>query len=288
LHLVAPMRLDEEQTRESRLHGLEVELATASTVHEVADVVSDVGTMLLGAERVRLWYAFDGHVRIAGKDGGASISAADEAHPAAQVIRTRRPLWLQRSADGGAGERVRAVCVLPLAGSDRVIGAIAFAFREDRAFPFADQTVLVAIADRVAHTLDRMKIPRRWPQGSTELPRVDFAKLQILIVGDLAEARELRDALESLGHDAVAVENSLAACRVASDWRADVVFVDADRPASEAHLLADRLRAIPGSERAELVAVTGHCARFPGYDAHVLKPFTLDTVAPLLPNLAYR
>ena len=284
MHLVAPMRLDEEQARESRLHGLEVELATASTVHEVADVVSDVGTMLLGADRVRLWYVFDGTVRIAGKDNGAAVSTADGAHPAAQVIRTRRPLWLQRSSVAGASERVRAVCVLPLEVNDRVLGAIAFAFREDRAFPFADQTMLASLADRVAQALERLKLPRRWPHGSTAIPRVDFARLQILIVGELAEARELRDALEALGHDAVAVQNAVAACRVAADWRADVVFVDADHAASEAHLLVDRLRAIRGSERAEIVAVTGHCARFPGYDAHVLKPFTLDTVAPLLPG----
>ena len=120
---------------------------------------------------------------------------------------------------------------------------------------------------------------RSWPLGTQPIVTVEPSSRRILIVGEQAEAAPFARALEELGHETVVVHSGAAAVRVASEWPADVAFVDVDCVTSDAMGVAGKLH---GCENAQLVALTRHRARVPGFTAHLLKPFELDTVVELL------
>jgi hypothetical protein len=271
------------------VRDLVCKLAGARSVEQIGVIVRDVGRLTLGADRVAMWIIDGAIARAAGDDAG-TISLSKESHPIAHVILTRRPRWLR--------SELRAACVLPLAIGDRAIGAVAFTFKNEQLV--ADERDLVfglasTITGHVAVAIDRLRTPfgsaarpseagscdrargsvselRRWPTGTRPFPMASARR--VLIVGEPTEATALAHALEELGHETVVVYSDAAAASVASEWPADVTFVD-----------LDAVHGDPGKLHGQLVALTRQRARVPGFTTHLLKPFELDTVVELLDSL---
>lgn len=261
-------------------------LSDATSVDEVAAIVRAVGALTLGADRVGVWTIDAGSARAIGDD--RSVALDDEAHPIAHVIRSPRAQWLQSDrAIAGASDRVRAACVLPLIADDRVIGAVAFTFANEHLLRIEERELVFEIATTVAvhaaRAIERVgpRPPevRVWPAGTQPIATVaPPSGRRIVVLGEPAEAEPFARALEELGHETVVVHNGAAAIRVASEWPADIAFVDVDCVTSDAIGVAGRLH----GAHVQLVAVTSHPARVPGFTAHVLKPFELDTVVDLV------
>lgn len=116
------------------------------------------------------------------------------------------------------------------------------------------------------------------------------APLRVLVVEDNVDSAEtLRDALElggrvvQIAHDG---DQGLAAART---FEPDVILCDLGLPVTSGHELARRLRADPVPSRPLLVALTGYAspediaqARDAGFDHHLAKPLSLDTLERLL------
>jgi CheY-like chemotaxis protein len=269
------------------VNDLDCKLSNTTSVGEVAEIVCTAGTLTLGADRVGMWIVEGGLARPIG-DGVGAVALDDESHPIAHAIRTPRGQWLRSDrAITNAVDRVRAACVLPLIVDDRTIGAVAFTFTNDHLLQVEERELVfeiaAAIAAHAARALERVRLavpePHTWPAGTQPFVTAAAPRRQILIVGDRAEAEPFAEALEQLGHKTVVVDNGAAAVCVSSEWQADVAFVDVDCDNSDATGVASKLH---GGEHTQLVALTSHRARVPGFTAHVLKPFTLDTVVDLL------
>jgi CheY-like chemotaxis protein len=265
-----------EQERQRRLHGLQAELSEADSVQQIADVLRDVGTIVLGAYRVRLW-TVDG---AAAHTADAAVALNDETHPIAYAITASAPLWLPLSAHAALvkepDEPMRAACVIPLIVEGAVIGAIDFAFSIDRRFFPEEREFLTAVADQVAAAVDRARLPviKEWPTGSQQIRTIAPAALaadarRILIVDDDADAaEELREALEAMGHDVVVVYNRDAAVTAAHEWAAEYAFVELCSENTGGYELVAQLCKLPSWERTRFVPLQ--------------KPIDLEDIAALL------
>lgn len=277
-----------EQERQRRLHGLEVELSEAGSVQQIADVLRDVGTIVLGAYRVRLWTVDRGMART--RD--AAVALSEDTHPIAYAIATGAPLWLPLSAHAALvtepDESMRAACVIPLAAEGAVIGAIDFAFSLDRRFFPEEREFLTAVADQVAAAVDRTRLPviNEWPTGSQQIRTIEADEVEItvepaltvepavtarriLIVDDDPDAAEaFREALEAMGHDVVVVYNRDAAVTAAHEWSAEYAFVELYSENTGGYELVAQLCKLPSWERTRFVPLQ--------------KPIVLEEIAELL------
>jgi PAS domain S-box-containing protein len=103
---------------------------------------------------------------------------------------------------------------------------------------------------------------------------------RVLVVDDNEDAREaLRFLLEDEGHHVSTAGDGPDALRAAEDFRPDVVLLDIGLPGMDGYEVARRLRALPGSHDALIVAVSGYGqpedrerSRAAGFDDHLLKP----------------
>lgn len=292
-----------EQERERRLFGLQAELSDTTSVQQVGDVLRDVGTIVLGAYRVRLW-TIDHHraplsgrcdrgaARLVDRGTGAAVPLTDEAHPIAHAITTGTALWLPLSAHAALvtepDEPMRAACVIPLSADGTVIGAIDFAFSIDRRFFPEEREFLLAIAEHVAAAVDRTRLPviNEWPTGSQRISTVEAEALcepdeveveiivghqprRILIVDDDADAAaELCEALEARGHEVVVVYNRDAAVNAAHEWSAEYAFVELYSENTGGYELVADLCKLSGWERTRFVPLQ--------------KPISLDEIEDLL------
>ena len=196
-------------------------------------MLRDVGTIVLGAHRVRMWTLVDGAAHaIADEPTVAALD--DRAHPIAHVVATAQPLWLPLSQHaalvGGPNDPMRSACVLPLLIEGNVIGAVDFSFAGERRFYDEDREFFTAVAQHVADALDRTQLPEipEWPTGSSRIETVvaENAKRVLIVDGDADAAEELRAAIEAMGHEAVVVWSGLAALTAAIDFHAHIAFVD--------------------------------------------------------------
>jgi CheY-like chemotaxis protein len=272
-----------ESERQRRLHGLQAELSEATTLEQIGDVLRDVGTIVLGAYRVRLWTVAGATARTP----DAVVALSDETHPVAYTITTGAPLWLPLSAHAALtterDEPMRAACVIPLAVEGRVIGAIDFSFSVDRRFFPEEREFLTQVANHVAAAVDRTQLPvvKVWPTGSQQIRTIAAAALEdlknqpavaprrILIVDDDADAAEqFRDALEEMGHDVVVVYNRNAALTAAHEWSAEYAFVELYSEHTGGYELVAQLCKLPSWERTRFVPLA--------------KPIVLDDIIELL------
>jgi DNA-binding response OmpR family regulator len=94
------------------------------------------------------------------------------------------------------------------------------------------------------------------------------------------------------GHDVHIAHDGEQAVEAAARLRPEVVLLDIGLPARNGYETARRIREQQGSDGVLLVAVTGwgqdeaRCLSHEvGFDAHLVKPVTLDAITNLLPDV---
>ena len=117
---------------------------------------------------------------------------------------------------------------------------------------------------------------------------------RILLVDDNVDAAEmLSSSLQLLGYDTRVAHDGPEALRVVSSFSPDVALLDIGLPVMDGYELAIRLREQPGLDRLRLVALTGYGqesdrrrSELAGFDAHLVKPVTLDGIRHVLGTLS--
>src|SRR5512140_3654923 len=116
---------------------------------------------------------------------------------------------------------IRSLCALPLAASDRSVGAITFASRADRAYPEEERRFLSVVADQVALAIDGAAGFERLRTAHERLGRSGERLRLVLDVGSSVLSNlDLEELLRSISSNV----RSVLKCDVAS-----VVLVDAER-----------------------------------------------------------
>lgn len=116
------------------------------------------------------------------------------------------------------------------------------------------------------------------------------ARRRVLVVDDSADITEsLSEVLQMLGHDTRSAPDGPTALRVAAEFRPHVVLLDLGLPEMSGQEVARRLRESPGGPKLRIVALTGWGdpadagrAREADFDAHVVKPVSLEALRDLI------
>jgi PAS domain S-box-containing protein len=120
--------------------------------------------------------------------------------------------------------------------------------------------------------------------------------LRVLVVDDNVDAAQTLGALlEMTGHAVSVAHDGASALALARQQPPQVVFLDIGLPDQSGFDVAQSMRAVPGMERATLVALTGWGAEQDrqrsseaGFDAHLTKPADFAEVEQLLQEAAAR
>lgn len=143
---------------------------------------------------------------------------------------------------------------------------------------------------RFTVTLPTTQAPARKNAEQTEPTPHQPGRLRVLVVDDN------RDAAESLAlllheHEVQCAFDGEAALSIAQAFHPDVVILDIGLPGISGHDLARRLRALPATARAVLVALSGFGApedvarsREAGCEQHFVKPVNPETLINFLRN----
>ena len=129
--------------------------------------------------------------------------------------------------------------------------------------------------------------------GMAAVDRPSFAGLKVLAADDNAVNREvLREALATLGAEAVFVENGAEAVEAVRATRYDLIFMDGSMPVMDGFEATRQIRALEaesGAARTPIQALTAQVAGTDadawlaaGADGHITKPFTLDRLVSVL------
>jgi PAS domain S-box-containing protein len=113
---------------------------------------------------------------------------------------------------------------------------------------------------------------------------------RILVVDDNVDAAEsLGLLLETMGHDVQVVHSGREGLEAAKTSSPEIVLLDISLPDIDGYAVAAALRSDPGTQGTTIVAVTGHGqladreqSRDAGFDAHLLKPVSLDKLTAVL------
>ena len=119
-------------------------------------------------------------------------------------------------------------------------------------------------------------------------------QLRILVVDDNKDAAEsLAILLELWGHEARRAHDGATALQLGASYRPDVIFLDIGLPGMDGYEIASRLRQMPETSAATLIAVTGYGqeedrrrSRRAGFDQHLVKPVAPESLQSLLAGLA--
>jgi CheY-like chemotaxis protein len=129
------------------------------------------------------------------------------------------------------------------------------------------------------------------PEKPEELAQAGSGpSLRVLVADDNVDfATSLASILESLGHEVTVVHDGVQALEAAQQRIPDLVFLDIGMPGFNGHELALRLRQIPATSQALLVAVTGWSqaqdrrrSLASGISHHMAKPVELSQLMPIL------
>ena len=115
-------------------------------------------------------------------------------------------------------------------------------------------------------------------------------KCRVLVVEDNADTREMyRASLELAGHVVLEAKDASEGLALLKSERPGIAFVDIGLPGFDGYELARRFRAEPEGSSVVLVALTGYGspedrerARRAGYDHHLVKPVSPETLEKLL------
>ena len=113
---------------------------------------------------------------------------------------------------------------------------------------------------------------------------------RILVVEDNLDIAETTTMLLTLsGHEVLCAKDGLQALQFAADFDPDVVLLDIGLPLMDGYEVARRLRRMPGTRRALLIALTGYGqegdrqrGRDAGFDGHLLKPVDARTLGEMI------
>ncbi|TFV92914.1 response regulator [Oxalobacteraceae bacterium OM1] len=119
------------------------------------------------------------------------------------------------------------------------------------------------------------------------------ARLRVLVVDDNKDAAEmLQFLLEANGHEVITAFTAQDGLTVARRISPAILFLDIGLPDMDGYALARRLRSLPETADATLIALTGYGqpqdkerAREAGFDHHLVKPVKLGDVLALLPGM---
>ncbi|HEX5463057.1 MAG TPA: response regulator [Steroidobacteraceae bacterium] len=118
-------------------------------------------------------------------------------------------------------------------------------------------------------------------------------KRRLLVVDDNRDAAEsMSMLLEMWGHDVAYAYDGPSALERAEQWQPEAVFLDIGLPGMDGYEVAERLRELPQSKDAVLIAITGYGqeddrlrSRRAGIDHHLVKPVAPDTLRNLIDSL---
>jgi len=117
-----------------------------------------------------------------------------------------------------------------------------------------------------------------------------LSALRIMVVDDYIDAAEsLSMLLQMEGHEVRMAHCGLQAIELAQEFRPQVALLDIGLPGINGYELANRLRALPETQEAVLIALTGYGqsedrsrSQMAGFDHHLLKPVNFVTLSELL------
>ncbi len=118
-------------------------------------------------------------------------------------------------------------------------------------------------------------------------------KFRILVVDDYADAAEsLMMLLQAKGHEVEIADCGMKAIERAQVFHPQVILLDIGLPDLDGYETAKRLRALPETQDATLIALTGYgqsddreCSKSAGFNHHLLKPLNFDELSALLASL---
>lgn len=121
-------------------------------------------------------------------------------------------------------------------------------------------------------------------------PALPMRKFRILVVDDYADAAEsLEMLLQMSGHQVKTADCGLKAVEQAQIFQPEVVLIDIGLPDMDGYEVAKRLRELPETRDAILIALTGYgqtedCKRSQsaGFNHHLLKPLDFEKLSALL------
>ena len=121
-------------------------------------------------------------------------------------------------------------------------------------------------------------------------PASQFSMLRIMVVDDYVDAAEsLAILLRMEGHEVRTAHCGLQAIELAQEFRPQVALLDIGLPGLNGYEVANRLRALPETQEAMLIALTGYGqnedrsrSQIAGFNHHLLKPVNFVTLAELL------
>jgi len=219
-----------QRARLELLQAITASFARALKPGDIAEVVLQQGTTVLGAPRGGIWLLTD---RASALELVRSIGFTtqeidrysrldlDSHRPIAECHRSRSEIWLESraeyveaypeaAAEDGDGSKMALLC-LPLMVEDRCFGAFSMAFTHARPFTPDERRFLATLAHHAAQALDRARL-------FEEAERVQ-ASLRFLSEASSVLAR-------SLDYDATLS----TVARLAVPWMADWASIDMLRP----------------------------------------------------------
>jgi CheY-like chemotaxis protein len=118
------------------------------------------------------------------------------------------------------------------------------------------------------------------------------APARILVVDDLAASAEtLMTLLEMEGFQVRIASEGMTALKIAEEFKPDVVLLDIGLPGMNGFEVAHRLRTLPESRDALLIALTGYGeaesrsrSAQAGFDFHMVKPADVNLLLSMLAN----
>ena len=124
----------------------------------------------------------------------------------------------------------------------------------------------------------------------SELP---ISKFRILVVDDYTDAAEsLTMLLQAEGHEVEMANCGIKAIELAQVFHPQVVLLDIGLPDLDGYEVAKRLRALPETRNAILIALTGYgqtedreFSKSAGFNYHLLKPLNFEELSTLLTTL---
>jgi serine phosphatase RsbU (regulator of sigma subunit) len=160
--------------RAARLYAVAVALAAAATPEEVAAAVLQEGVAALGASGGGVLLATENDrlfvPATVGYDAPVVARLREEAWdaelPAASALRTGEPVWLETIEErdrrfpalAGFEPETIAMCAIPVASADEVLGALRFSFTERRLFDEDEQRFVLALAAETSQALQRAQV----------------------------------------------------------------------------------------------------------------------------------
>jgi GAF domain-containing protein len=157
--------------RAARLQQVTAALAGATTPEDVAAIVVSEGVSALEAAGGSLLVPADeSHIGVPGAVGYAEeiveqlrSEGRDADLPAAQVLRTGRPVWLETRQERdeqfptleGFEPRTAAMCAVPMLVGTNTVGALRFSFDRPRLFDEDERRFVRALAAQAALALER-------------------------------------------------------------------------------------------------------------------------------------